>query len=74
LLALSELLFEYLTGSLGREPEMAAAAMWRDYLRGGRTDGPDFLRPFVPDELRAPHRRGQRRPGSIPARQARHLG
>jgi hypothetical protein len=40
---LSELVFEFLTGELGREAEFAARAVWRDYQRGGRSDRPWFL-------------------------------
>ena len=68
---LAEMLFEFLTGPGGREPADVAAAIWRDYQRGGRSDVPVFLRPYVSDAAG----RGERRPRSAaPRRQARHLG
>jgi radical SAM superfamily enzyme YgiQ (UPF0313 family) len=72
---LAELLFEHLTRGLGRDPEAVATAIWRDYRQGGRRDGPDFLRPYLPaDELRQPARRSLPAAGTaLPARQARHL-
>jgi radical SAM superfamily enzyme YgiQ (UPF0313 family) len=42
LVRLMELLFEFLTGELGLEPEAAAETLWRDYQRGGRRDKPAF--------------------------------
>jgi hypothetical protein len=70
--ALAELLFEYLTRELGRDPRQVAPALWADYRQGGRRDGPDFLRAFVsPEELKQ-SRRTLAKP-TLPARQARHL-
>ncbi len=40
LLRLMELLFEYLTVTAGHPEETVAAALWRDFTRGGRTDRP----------------------------------
>ena len=41
------LLFQYLT-MLGRLPaQRVAEALWRDYQRGGRSDLPPFLKPYV---------------------------
>jgi radical SAM superfamily enzyme YgiQ (UPF0313 family) len=74
LLALSELIFEYLAKAAGRDPGAVASAIWRDYLRGGRKDGPDFLRPLVSQQERTAGRRGGRPAASVPARQARWLG
>jgi hypothetical protein len=71
LVRLMELLFEYLTGERKLDPEATAAAMWRDYQRGGRHDKPAFLK----DHLRAeamPASARRTRPG-MPKRQARHL-
>jgi radical SAM superfamily enzyme YgiQ (UPF0313 family) len=65
---LAELLFIYLTEVLQLPPESAAATLWRDYQRGGRRDKPEFLRPFVKDEITAP--RPDR--ASPLKRQARH--
>lgn len=44
---LAELLFRYLTGQ-GRCDELhAAEAVWNDYRRSGRSDRPEFLRPYL---------------------------
>jgi hypothetical protein len=68
---LAELLFAHLL-ERGHDPAEVAAAMWRDYRRGGRADCPEFLRDFVPDaERRAA--RAERLSGRLPPRQARHL-
>jgi radical SAM superfamily enzyme YgiQ (UPF0313 family) len=68
---LAELLFEHLVSN-GHGRAEVAAAMWRDYRRGGRADCPEFLRDFVPeDERRAA--RAERLGGQLPPRQARHL-
>jgi hypothetical protein len=68
---LMELLFEFLTGELKRDPHRIAAALWRDYQRGGRRDKPAFLKQFLPAQeagsLAATHR------SALPKRQARHL-
>jgi hypothetical protein len=71
LVRLMELLFEFLTGERRLDPKQVAAALWRDYQRGGRHDKPAFLRDSLPaDTLPASPRRT--RPG-MPKRQARHL-
>ena len=65
---LMQLLFEFLTREHGLEPATVAAALWRDYRRGGRTDKPAFLAQHLPvEEPRAP---AVRRAG--PRRQSRH--
>src|SRR6266436_6851954 len=51
---LAELLFNFLTGVLGLPPASTAEAIWRDYQRGGRRDKPEFLRPFLKDEMAEP--------------------
>jgi radical SAM superfamily enzyme YgiQ (UPF0313 family) len=66
---LAEHLFRYLIEIAGRDPSQAAATMWRDYTRGGRSDLPQFLRPWIGD-ARVPRKRVEI---SIPRRQARHL-
>jgi len=66
---LAELLFQFLLEQTGSEPLVAAQSLWRDYQRGGRSDLPEFLRPYVgPSELRE-------MPSRIAglSRQARHL-
>lgn len=69
---LAERLFEYLTEIRRVDRETAAIAIWTDVRQGGRRDGPEFLRPFVPEALRTDARRDVSR-GGIPARQQRHL-
>ena len=66
---LAELLFEYLTGELGAAPDQTAPVIYRDYQRGGRSDKPKALRPYLASaELAAaPHAAGRAK------RQARHL-
>lgn len=44
---LAELLFRYLTEQAGRDASPVASAVWNDYQRGGRSDRPPFLRPFL---------------------------
>ena len=68
---LVELLFEYLTTERGLVPTHVAAVLWRDYQRGGRSDKPHCLRPFItepPPAINTPTDRG----GSGPKRQGRH--
>jgi hypothetical protein len=43
---LAEYVFRYLTEKAGREQPHAAETVWRDYLRGGRSDMPLFLRGY----------------------------
>jgi radical SAM superfamily enzyme YgiQ (UPF0313 family) len=69
---LATLLFRHLTEVTGHEPAEVAPVVWRDYQRGGRSDCPPPLRPYVtPADTRAP-RRG-RAGSAVPVRQARHL-
>jgi hypothetical protein len=44
---LLELWFRYLTQEAGLPPREVAAAIWRDYQRGGRNDVPVCLRPHL---------------------------
>jgi len=44
---LVELLFSYLTERRGLDPATIARSLWQDYQRGGRSDLPPRLRPFV---------------------------
>jgi radical SAM superfamily enzyme YgiQ (UPF0313 family) len=72
LLNLAELLFQYLTQETSLHPRDVARPLWRDYRQGGRRDGPEFLRPYVPEaELREARRTFP--PSTAPRRQARHL-
>jgi radical SAM superfamily enzyme YgiQ (UPF0313 family) len=45
---LAELLFRYLLTEADCDELRAARAIWNDYRRGGRSDRPEFLRPFLP--------------------------
>lgn len=65
----AELLFRFLTEELKLDAKHAAAALWRDYQRGGRNDKPGFLVKYLPDEPVSP--RSKQR-NSLPKRQARH--
>jgi radical SAM superfamily enzyme YgiQ (UPF0313 family) len=71
LVRLLELLFEFLTVESRLDPKTVAAALWRDYQRGGRRDKPACLKEFLPATERAacPRREGP----PLPRRQARHL-
>jgi len=66
---LAELLFRYLVDVANRDAAQTAQAIWSDYQRGGRSDRPEFLRPYLgAEEPRPPSR-------TIPSRivrQARH--
>jgi radical SAM superfamily enzyme YgiQ (UPF0313 family) len=69
---LAEFLFRHLLERCGHDPRDVAAAMWRDYRRGGRADCPEFLRDHVPEDERRAARR-ERLQAPLPPRQARHL-
>jgi hypothetical protein len=67
---LAEFLFSYLTQEFGFDPAEVAPVFWRDYQRGGRSDRPAFLRPYIaPSDTR----RKQQFLAPGPIRQARHL-
>jgi hypothetical protein len=66
---LVETLFTYLTKELELEPQRAANAVYEDYQRGGRSDKPKLLRPYLAESAA---------PRMVPAagrakRQQRHL-
>lgn len=67
---LMELLFRFLTAELKLEPAQVAAAIWRDYQRGGRHDKPSFLKPFLLVE--PSHAPAPRSAARAVKRQARH--
>jgi hypothetical protein len=68
---LAELLFLYLTGELGLDPPAVAKAVYADYQRGGRSDKPAALRPYLAE---AEEKSAGARPSmDLPKRQARHL-
>jgi radical SAM superfamily enzyme YgiQ (UPF0313 family) len=66
---LAEHLFTFLTAERSQEPTVVANTIYRDYQRGGRSDKPVFLRPYLPDAepVIAPLK------SSRAKRQARHL-
>jgi radical SAM superfamily enzyme YgiQ (UPF0313 family) len=66
---LAELLFGFLTKELGFPADLVAQKLWRDYQRGGRSDKPPFLRPWLQVETNPATGRSQ--PSSL-KRQARH--
>jgi radical SAM superfamily enzyme YgiQ (UPF0313 family) len=70
---LAQLLFDYLTSEAGCDEMQAAEAIWNDYRRGGRSDRPEFLRPFLPeiDRLNPIATSSRSASGSLP-RQSRH--
>ena len=70
LVRLAALLFRYLTEVRGRVPAEAAEGVLADYARGGHTDTPGFLAPYLPEaQLPGP---GLPRKARLPRRQARH--
>ena len=66
---LAELLFRFLTEELRLESAEAASSIWSDWQRCGRTEKPNFLRDFIPQEAAGVS--GTRAGG--PKRQWRHL-
>jgi len=52
LVRLAEAVFEFMTEHREISQQEAAAAIWQDYIRNGRSDRPEFLRPF---DLTVPH-------------------
>ena len=68
---LVELLFMYMTTVKGHSPQDVAATLWRDYQRGGRSDKPHCLRPFI--DAGVPGVQKDTTPvDGAPKRQARH--
>ncbi len=68
---LVELLFEYLTQEKQFGATEVAACLWRDYQRGGRSDKPACLRPFLSNVTDPPRLLGA---SATPKRQSRRLG
>ncbi len=66
---LAELLFRYLTEHLDFNPHEAANLVYSDYERGGRSDKPRLLRPYLPEKIPAANVASPQ----LPKRQARHL-
>jgi radical SAM superfamily enzyme YgiQ (UPF0313 family) len=67
---LAEFVFTFITQESGCDVEHAAECVWRDYQRGGRSDRPPFLRPYLHETP------ASSAPSTAPtirlARQARH--
>ncbi len=63
-----ELMLEFLTTQRGVEVTIAAETLWQDYQRGGRSDRPGFLAPYV-----AVADTRTTRNKKLPTRQARFL-
>jgi radical SAM superfamily enzyme YgiQ (UPF0313 family) len=69
---LARLLYEHLTTVRRLPADIVAQVIWRDYQRGGRSDMPEFLRPYVgAADTRAIRARALA--SQSPPRQARHL-
>jgi radical SAM superfamily enzyme YgiQ (UPF0313 family) len=67
---LASLLFSYLTTESSLPAPGVAQSLWRDWLRAGRREKPDFLAPYITDAR-------PKRPPPVappPRRQARRLG
>jgi radical SAM superfamily enzyme YgiQ (UPF0313 family) len=71
LVDLAEKLFRYLTDHKRMAKPAVAACLWRDYQRGGRSDRPAFLRPYLPEE-EVKRRSLPHGSGLAPKRQSRH--
>jgi radical SAM superfamily enzyme YgiQ (UPF0313 family) len=67
--SLLELLFEFLTRQRGLDAQTVANHLWADYQRGGRSDRPKVLEPYVAP---ADTRRQRLTKQWTPPRQARH--
>ena len=67
---LVELLFQYLTEVQMLPAADVAATLWQDYQRGGRSDKPHCLRPFIENATTRTRESLSRESG--PKRQARH--
>ena len=70
LVRLMGLLFEFLRDERKLDPKPTAAAMWRDYQRGGRRDKPAFLKDHLPAETPSASSHPSR--AGVPKRQSRH--
>ncbi|MBI3865492.1 MAG: DUF4080 domain-containing protein [Planctomycetia bacterium] len=67
---LAELVFRFLVEDAGCRDLTAASAIWNDYRRSGRSDRPEFLRPWLPQLGDSPTAQPPSR--ALPPRQARH--
>jgi radical SAM superfamily enzyme YgiQ (UPF0313 family) len=66
---LVELMFKYLVDEVGLEPATVANTIYRDYERGGRSDKPELLRPYLKEQSD----RFRKATSLAPKRQARHI-
>ena len=70
---LAELLFTYLTQELGLEARSTANLIYDDYERGGRSDKPVLLRPYLEERVVNRVAGREAAAGMLPKRQAGHL-
>ncbi len=68
---LAESVATYLRNEAHLDPALIAQTLWNDYQRGGRSDCPDFLRPWLPEAAISARRSTP--VGRLPKRQLRHL-
>jgi radical SAM superfamily enzyme YgiQ (UPF0313 family) len=68
---LAEFVFAHLRARGESDPHAIADKIWADYQRAGRSDRPEFLRPFISERPIA--RAYRSRASAGPRRQARHL-
>ena len=68
---LAEFVFAHVRAREEFDPPVIAEKLWTDYQRAGRSDRPDFLRPFIGERPIAREYRSRAPAG--PRRQARHL-
>ncbi|MFT3868817.1 MAG: DUF4080 domain-containing protein [Nibricoccus sp.] len=74
LVTLMELLFDFLTIELRQNSGLVAAALWRDFQRGGRGEMPPFLRKYLPGEPVSTRINNNGGELSTARRQGRHAG
>lgn len=68
---LVELVLKYATEIRGLAADDVAGSLWRDYQRGGRSDKPHCLRPYL-DDLDVSLPKPAPRDSDVPKRQSRH--
>ena len=71
LATLAESLFAFLVEQRRQPADAVAQSLWRDYQRGGRSDRPEFLKPYIPEPDRSLRQRVLAE--TTGRRQARHL-
>src|SRR5439155_24323057 len=71
---LAELLFRFLVYEIQCDVLRAAGAVWNDYRRSGRSDRPEFLRPYLAklEEIFATVPNSVLPTSAAPPRQSRH--